>query len=48
MEISNNVGLLKSFQLVCIDGNEKQYREEKGLKCTPTIILIKQKIKLEK
>ena len=45
MEISNRAGILKSFELVCIDGHEKKFRDEKGLKCTPTIILIQQKQK---
>ena len=47
MEIANNFGILKIFNLVCIDGNEKKFRDEKGLKCTPTILLIEQKIKFE-
>lgn len=47
MEIANNFGILKIFNLVCIDGNEKKFRDEKGLKCTPTILLVEQKIKFE-
>jgi hypothetical protein len=48
MEIANKVGVLKSFSLICIDGNEDYYVKNKGLKGTPTIIMIQQKIKLEK
>lgn len=47
MDIANKVGILKSFNLICIDGKEDFFIKEKGLKYTPTIIMRIQNIKLE-
>lgn len=47
LEIANNIGLLKTFSLICIDGKEKYFKNEKGIKQTPTIIMIQMNTKLE-
>ncbi len=47
MDVANKVGILKSFNLICIDGREDFFIKEKGLRYTPTIIMRMQNIKLE-